>query len=399
MKKPIIAALSLSLAFCIYLSGCEDNSYKATSANNSSSSANSSISLAVTSSYDPSSPYIIQSVVNPVTVDESSAYTTTELTALNKLNKAKFIGSLFFLDNNTIIYSAQNGKKIDNDFDTDYDLYKYNLTTDVLTHICSGIRNFNSVTIKDINNFSLSNGNNYFKIENNKLTASHYFLKEGEKSGHNTIGDAFYNEQTGKLLFSESGKTGTITGTYVSDINFSSPQKLPFSRIYRVQWLDNTHVLVGYKDGDKSLLAKYGLNDKTTIVTTLPDKNFFIDPSACNNGIIEFMYLETQSEERPIGFLYPESGTISRVSFTDCIPSSLLNNGRMVSYTNVPWGSSEKSKLNLYDTATNTNTLRGDFPNYPGSNAVSPDGSTIVFSSYTNVNNNVVDKFYINKKA
>lgn len=373
LRKSLFATVSLLLAICINLSACatphETSSITSSTSNSASSSEPSSINSSHT---DSSSPYTIKDVVKPNINDRSSSYRTSELTALNKKN----ISSIYFLDDENFIFSAKNGKTDEENTDHEYDLYKYNLTTDTLTRICEGVMLYidNTVKVKDSDNFSIISNGSYSKIENNKLTQSRNFRNEG-KDKNLSICDAFYNEESGKLLFTEADASGNTTAAYVSGADFSSPEKLPFSGIYRVQWVDSNHVLVAYKDGEKSVLAKYGLDDKSTILTTLPENNFFLDPLICDNGLIEFLYLEPQNMEHPRGLLNTNDGTISRVYFDSCNPESQPRNGRIAAFTD----SDEEKQLYLYNTADNTSTIRGKAQGYPSSVAVSPDGKTIVF--------------------
>lgn len=366
MKKSVFIAVALAVA--VSLSGCAASSPSAPSKPSGSKSSSAATPAA------SSLQYTVKDVVSPKTVDRSASYTTFELDALSKLGS---VSGIYFLDDDNFIFSAKNGKVDDQNPDSEYDLYKYNLKTETLTRICEGVMLDvdDTVAVKDADNFSIIDNNSYYKIKNNRLVNTHDYTCT--RYNEHFVCDAVYNEANGKLLFTETDQSGKITAAYVSDSDLSSPQQLPFSGIYRVQWADKSHVLVAFKEGDKSVLAKYGLDDKSVVLTELPYNNFFIDPVICDNGSIDFMYLETRDAAKPVGLLNTTDGTISRIYFEDCNPKSLVRNGQIAAFTD----SGDEHKLFLYNTKDNTSMIRGTVHDYPFAVAVSPNGSTIAFAS------------------
>jgi hypothetical protein len=262
------------------------------------------------SSFADSSPYTISKEIKPTVKNEATKYQNVEFTDLNKYN-FKIISELYFLDSDSIIFSADNGKNKPNI----EDLYKYNLKTKTLSLLCPEYTLYGDeyINVKDAGNFSIIKDGFYIRIENNKVKVKRNLLVEAIKK-NSYASSVFYNENNDKMLLLQTkmvSKTiapvtdGFLTTAYVTKSDFSSPQSLPFKYVSRVQWANDKNVLVCYKDSNnKSYLAKYNLSDKSIVTTALPDKTYFIDPVISDNQIIRFLYLETQGLTfRPWGFL------------------------------------------------------------------------------------------------
>jgi hypothetical protein len=398
LKRHNIIILPLTFALILGASSCSRNVAPQSSASSSASSSQSASSQISSSSLNESgnSSFKILSETKPILSDKSSSYQSIELPVPDNLKTT--VSGIYFLNDDEIVFSAVNGKT-DVDTEKNYDLYKYNLKSKALNKICSGFMLYidDTITVKDTDNFSICGDGSYVRIENGKTAEIHYFRDESKKANINNVNDAIYNEVAGKLLYSVTNKGGNITDIYLSNINFSSSERLPFENVYRIQWEGNDHVLVAYKDGSKSMLADYSVKDKSSVLTELPDNNYFIDPLVCDNGLIRFFYLEVNDSKAPYGFLDVQKGTISRVLFDEANPISLMRSGKMAAFSESGSYPNTVSTLYLYDTATNQSIICGTKVKNPDTAAVSPNGTTIVYTCSVANGNKVLDNFYINQ--
>jgi hypothetical protein len=242
------------------------------------------------------SSYKVEDVIKPLITDQSSVYRTTELTGLSKRFYQRDIEGIYYLDNQTILFSASNGLKTYYNPDACYDLYRYNLKTEKLTKIRAGFNISDcTVNVQSPSDFSILRTGTYLKIKNSQVIVSREVTEEAEKH-YRYLQDSYFNESANKYILFCGKYYGKeyISTVYLTNSTFSSSQKLPFSGVYRVQWADSTHILLAYKSGSRSLLANYSLKDKTSTITTLPAKTCFIDPILSDQGLIRFTYLDTQ---------------------------------------------------------------------------------------------------------
>ncbi|ABZ84142.1 hypothetical protein HM1_1572 [Heliomicrobium modesticaldum Ice1] len=206
------------------------------------------------------------------------------------------------------------------------------------------------------------------------------------------VNDVFFNEENNKLLILENDFKTKTSAVYLTDNKFLSTEKLPFVNAYRAYWVDKNHVLVAYKEGNKSILAKYNLADKSASLTNLPDNNTFLDPQISNDEIIRFFYKEP-SAEKPWGFLDLDKKMIIRAFFKESNPVSSVQNGRMGGFTES--SSQAKKQLFLYEIASNKMIVRSEDVDNPYALAVSPDGENIIFAVSTP---NGETRLYSNRK-
>lgn len=339
-------------------------------------------------------PYTVNDVIKPEIIDESSQYTNIELTDLNKNNNYKPITEVYFLDNENIIFSVPNEKK-DADASEACDLYKYNFKSKVTTVVCQGFVLYCdcNIRVKDFNNFSIIKNGLYLKIENNEVKIKRNLFKE-IKDKYPLARKVYYNEENNKVIIFQEDIISKTNVVFITESDFSIAKKLPFENVYRVQWADKNNVLVAYKDSNNEL-AKYNLSNGSIVTTTLPKDNYFIDPVISDNGIIRFLYLNDSRKETPWGFLDLNKGSINRVCFESCNPTSIVRNARMAGFFESD-SDDFISRLFLYDNHTENITVRNNSVELPQALAVSPDGKTILFVSG---NLNGESKFYINKKS
>lgn len=380
----------LCLFFLLFISGCNTTSNSTSPQNNNSTTTSNSLD-------NGSSLYVINNEIKPQIINDSINYKNSELTNLNKKINFKAISDLYFLDNSNIIYSVINGKNSANDNENS-DLYKYDLENNILTLLAPDYTLYSDsyIVVKDSSNFSIISNDTFLTIKDNSVKVKRNFFNE-VKSKYPYVTAAFYNEENDKILILENDLITKNFNAYITDNQISSPLKLPFSNIYRVQWADKDNVLVAYKESNsKSLLATYNLSDKSTKITTFPDKNYFIDPIMSDNSIIRFLYLDNANTEKPWGFLDLNKGTIDRVFFESSNPTSIVRNGRMAGFSQKITGNNKTNKLFLYDNLAKKITIRNDSVEYPQHLAVSPDGNTIVFVAGNPAGES---RFYINRKA
>lgn len=335
-------------------------------------------------------------------VDDSSAYQTGELTELNEIlaktipdQKLRIVTDLYFLDDEHLIFSVNNGSNKDNPEES-CDLYRYGLESKELKLLCRGYMLYcdSTVTVKDAHNFSISRGGSYLKIQNDAVHSKRFLFWEARKT-FPAAAAVFYNEENDKMLILEADLISKTNKAFVTAGDFTSPEQLPFKNIYRVQWADNKRVLVAYKDGNhNSFLALYNLTDESTTTLTLPEKSFFIDPVIYDQDLIRYLYLDEPANEGPWGFLNLNTWQADHIYFECSVVVSLVKNGRMAGF--IP-SSSQNIHLNnqlfVYDNTGKEISLRDRTVDYPQALAVSPDSRSIVF---TVVNPAGESKFFLN---
>ncbi|MDD2422163.1 MAG: hypothetical protein PHU78_08515 [Heliobacteriaceae bacterium] len=340
-----------------------------------------------------SSFYSINNEIKPAIIDEASKFNNSELRRLNEKINPKSIMEIYFLDDNNIIFSANNDAK-EGMF---YVLYKYNLKDNKLMFLCSEYMLYNDcfVNVKDSSNFSITRCGTFIKVENNKVITKQNAIINEAKRRYPYVTEAFFNADNNKVLLREGDVNNKVNGAYITDIKFTSAQKLPFENIYRVQWMDNENILVAYDDSrSNSILAKYNLEDESIKTTVLPEGNYFIDPVISDNGIIKFLYLDSRTVNgSPRGFLDLNKGIIDRVYFESCNPSSIVRNNLMAGFSQNSPENVITNKLFLYDNNTKTITIRANPIDYPQAVAVSPDGKAIIYVAGSGSGES---KFYLN---
>lgn len=383
MKRTVGLLLPAVFSLCVLASSCVGKAPPASSqqpsgAGVSSPASSSGAGAASSSGVYESTPFAVSDVKSPVSADETAACSETALPELNARFSDQAVSEAYFLDARTVLFSVK--ARTGSDGLPEYDLYRYDLEQKTIKLLCENFMLYSDDTVAAENpeNFSVWNGTEYLKVENGRVASRHSFAREAQKAGL-TIGDAFYNEQAGKLLFEETDAGGNVVGAYLSGLSFAAPQKLPFSGVYRVQWADPAHILAAYRDGGKSVLALYGLKDQSTVLTVLPDGNFFLDPQICDDGSLAFLYLEPRDSAEPFGILRPQTGEMARVLFQSANPRGLMRQGRMAFFSQAGTYPDIRADLLLYDAASNRSILRAERTELPVAAAVSPDGKDIFY--------------------
>lgn len=374
VKKIFIIYLVITVSILV---GCNSNL-------NSKESVNHTLSISL-------GGYKINDQVTPQIINESDKYKDIELKELNsKINST--MSEIYFLDEENIILSLKNNNSSDNPQEN-YDLYKYNLSKDVLTFLCSEyvFKGSSTINVKDCNNFSITTNGSYLAIENNKAKILRDLFNEA-RNKYPGVSAVYYNEDNNKILL---GVLRPSQEAYLTDEGLESFQKLPFKNIYRVQWADKENVLVAYTEDSGGILAKYNIIDETYQVTNLPENNYFIDPVISDKGIIRFLYLNDPYHEMPWGFLDINKGIIDRIYFENCNPISIVRNNRMVGFSQTNPSNNLNSKLFLYNNETKTTIIRNDSVDYPCCVAVSPNGSKVIYGAGIREGK----KYYINTKS
>lgn len=287
--------------------------------------------------------------MEPQIIDELSNCSTIELSDLNIRTMNKPISEIFFLDNENIIFSLYNDKS-NVDTANNFDLYKYNISSNKLTLLCLGYTLYcdDMVVVRDINNFLIINNKSYLDIEDSKVKIKRDVLSEAKAKFEYAV-SAIYNESNNKILILENSIEPMINKVYITDERLNNQEELPFENIYRAQWADNDHVLVACKDNTgNSLLIKYSLTNKDSITTFLPEGTYFIDPLVFDKDIVRFLYLEDPRIEIPWGFLSLKNNIINLVNFDSCNPTSIVRSGEMAGF----------SLINANDYTTSTTYLK-----------------------------------------
>lgn len=388
--------LALFTAFILLiaaLGGCSDGKDAASSTSPAPSSQQSG-------SMTKALPAItVGNETTPKSDDEADKYEDTLLSDLNDKLGGRSVGDIYFIDNNTILFSVYNSKSTDKT--EKYDLYKYGLKEKALTLLCKGFTlSYNDfIKVTDTNNFSIIGNGVYLKITDNAAKTKRNFLDEA-KADYPYACSAVYNENNGKLLILENDSDMNINDAYITNTDFTSPTKLAFKNVSSVCWADANTALIAYKDADASVyIAQYSLSKKSTVVTKLPDKSYFIDPVMSDGGMIRSMYLQSITDlGTPWGFLNVNTGVYDRVYFKSCNPFSMVRSGRMAAFTRDMTSADTyltATELYLYDNSTKTKTVRSKNISSPSGIAVSPDGKTIVYTTYQT---DAGIRFYINQK-
>ncbi|KUO60311.1 MAG: hypothetical protein APF84_04245 [Gracilibacter sp. BRH_c7a] len=325
-----------------------------------------------------------------VFVDESSTYNNSELTELNaeieKIfsdNEKRFVsGDICFLDNDNIIFSVYNGHS--NEIpEKGHDIYKYNLETKKLELLCQEFMIYydSTVNIKDARNFSILRDGSYLLIEDDNVKTKRYLRSEA-KEAFQYPNDVIYNESNDKILIRENDLITKTNRAFVTANDFTSPIKLPFNNIYRVQWADNDNVLIAYKDSNyNSYLVKYNLKNKSKVPISMPDNYWFIDPVITDNGIIKFLYLNEPINKTPWGFYDTTTGEINYLFFECPVGVSPVRNGRIAGYIPSFYEDlNQNNQLFIYNNTTKKISLRDRSIDRPQNVAVSPDETRIIFT-------------------
>lgn len=340
--------------------------------------------------------YTFKDEIKPISNDDSTFYKNTELTVLNNKNKLRPISTLYFLDDKNIIFSAMENSDNLNDI-VNCNLYKYNLDNDELILICPNflIDQDSYINLKDSDNFSICTFDTYLKIESNKVkTKRNIFIDAKQK--FNYVNSVLYNEENNKLLIFEDDTVSKTNGAYICDSKLINSEKLPFNNIYRVQWANNSNVLIAYKQNNQSLLARYNLIDKSIIVTELPVDNYFIDPIRSENNIIRFLYLDNPRTEIPLAFLDLNDSTVKRIKLDNPNPISIIKNGKIAFFSPASANSTTLNNLMVYDITAQKLSVRVGNIELPQALAVSPDGNMIIY--VVGSSDGAEGKFMINKK-